>query len=347
MVAGGLRTEKALEDAGTLPAAWYREPSVFQHERREVFGREWLVFARADQVAEPSSYVAGMLAGYPLVVVRADDGTLHAFHNVCRHRAGPLVADGEGNCRGGLVCRYHGWSYRQDGTLLRARDFGAASDFDPAALGLWRAQVATWAGLVWVNLDESAPGLEEDLAMFVGEAGEFPLERYEFREERTEELACNWKTYVDNYLEGYHIPFVHPGLMQEIDASRYRVDTHDRYCVHAAPARDGARNLGKWMWRWPNLALNLYANGMNVERILPAGPDRTQITYSFFFTDADDATIAATAAVSNTTLAEDRAICEAVQRNLDAGVYTTGRLSPKHEAGVFQFHELLREALSR
>jgi choline monooxygenase len=330
-----------------LPAAWYGDAAVYERERTHVFGREWLVFARADQLAAAGRYVAATVAGYPIVVRRDDTGALRGFHNVCRHRAGPLVDSGEGVTRGGFVCRYHGWSYRADGTLLRARDFGDTDDLDPSTHGLFGVQVAEWAGLVWVNLDLSAPVFEEDLATFVAEADGYPLASYRFHVERSEDLACNWKTYVDNYLEGYHIPLVHPTLQREVDVARYEVRAFDRYCIHTAPARDGARNLGKWMWRWPNLALNLYPNGMNVERILPLGADRTRVVYTFFFTDLEDPTIAATEAVSTTTLEEDRAICEAVQRNLDAGVYATGLLSPKHEHGVRAFQQLVRDALER
>jgi choline monooxygenase len=349
MAGGGVPADTRQRAASTLPASWYHDPARYETERRAVFGREWLVFARADQVAMRGSYVAHVLAGYPLVVLRDDDGRLRGFHNVCRHRAGPLVDDGDGACRGGLVCRYHGWSYRLDGSLLRARDFGevAGDDFDGAQYGLWPVQVATWAGLVWVNLDESAPVFDEDLATFVHETDGFPLADYRFRAERTEDLACNWKTYVDNYLEGYHIPLVHPTLMREVDASQYRVDTRDRYCIHSAPARNGASNAGRWLWRWPNLALNVFKHGMNVERILPLAHDRTRVVYTYFFVDADDATVEAAMDVAVTTLAEDRAICESVQRNLDAGVYDTGRLSPKHEGGVLQFHELVRAAVER
>jgi choline monooxygenase len=329
----------------TLPAFSYRDQAFHERERARIFGREWLVMGRSDEVARPGTYAAATLAGYPLVVVRGDDGVMRGFHNVCRHRAGPLVADGHGSARGGFVCGYHGWSYRQDGTLLRARDFGDDPEFDAACFGLHAVQVAEWAGLIWVNLDESAPGFHEDLAMFVHEADGFPLDAYRFRTEFSEDLACNWKTYVDNYLEGYHIPLVHPALMREIDVSQYEVSVGDGYVVHSAPARDGARNLGKWMWRWPNLAFNLYPDGMNVERIVPLSHDRTRVTYTFFFTDIDDATIDATIAVSTNTLAEDRVIVEAVQRNLDAGVYDTGMLSPKHEAGVHAFQQLVRAAI--
>jgi choline monooxygenase len=331
----------------TLPASWYRDPDVFARERREVFGREWLVFARADQVAAANATFASAIAGYTIGVARGEDGVLRGFHNVCRHRAGPLVADGPGSARGGFVCGYHGWSYRQDGSLLRARDFGDDAGLDPACFGLLEVQVAEWANLVWVNLDLSAPVFAEDTAVFTAEAAGFPLDAYRFHAEFHEDLACNWKTYVDNYLEGYHIPLVHPTLMREIDVSQYSVAVADRYCTHSAPARDGARNLGKWMWRWPNLAFNIYANGMNVERIVPLGVDRTRVIYTFYFADVDDAAIDATIAVSTTTLAEDRTVVEAVQRNLDAGVYDAGRLSPKHERALYAFQQLVRDALER
>jgi choline monooxygenase len=347
VTAEAARETDKLRHAATLPAAWYRGPDQFELERRAIFAREWLVFARVDECAAAGAYVARMLAGYPLLVVRDEDGVLRGFHNVCRHRAGPLTEDGAGACRGGLVCRYHGWSYRLDGSLLRARDFGDAADFAVEDYGLLPVRVHEWAGLVWVNLDPAADRFVDSLGPFVAEADPFPLASYRFRIGFSEDVACNWKTYVDNYLEGYHIPLVHPGLMREIDTAQYRVDAHDGYCIHSAPARDGARNLGKWMWRWPNLALNLYPDGMNVEQMLPIDASTTRIVYSFFFCDADDETVDATAKVSLNTLAEDRVICEAVQRNLDAGVYDRGRLSPKHEAGVFQFHELVRAALAR
>ena len=153
--------------------------------------------------------------------------------------------------------------------------------------------------------------------------------------ESDHELACNWKTYADNYLEGYHIPLVHPALNKEIDAKRYRVDVDEdyRWVLHSAPARDGALNLGRWLWRWPNLAVNLYADGMNVERYDPLGPSRTRIRYSFAFADPSSPAKRDTVRLSGLTLDEDRAICEAVQRNLDSGVYSTGAAEPSPRAG--------------
>ena len=117
----------------TLPADWYLGPDQYEHERANIFASEWLWFASEAEVAAPCAYVAQEYAGWPLMVVRGDDGALRGFHNVCRHRAGPLVDDGAGRCAN-LVCQYHGWAYSFDGRLRSARDFGAMLDPDDFAL---------------------------------------------------------------------------------------------------------------------------------------------------------------------------------------------------------------------
>jgi choline monooxygenase len=331
----------------TLPASWYGDPEIHERERRAVFGSEWLFVGSRASLREPGDYVATEIAGWPLVALVDDDGTLRAHHNVCRHRAGPLVPDGRGRVPS-LVCRYHGWAYGLDGELRSARDFGESVDC--AAVALRPARVDTWRGLVFVNLEteDPAPGLIDSLGTFVEACEEFPIESFVPAAQSEHALECNWKTYADNYLEGYHIPLVHPALNKEIDAKRYRVDVDERHrwVMHSAPARDGALNLGRWLWRWPNLAVNLYAEGMNVECYDPLGPSRTRVRYAFAFADPDAASNAETERLSAATLAEDKAICEAVQRNLDSGAYDVGLLSPRHEQGVAAFQRWLSEAVS-
>jgi phenylpropionate dioxygenase-like ring-hydroxylating dioxygenase large terminal subunit len=203
---------------------------------------------------------------------------------------------------------------------------------------------------VFVNLDRSAPPLADDLGPLFAECEGLPVDELEYSHRVDHDLAANWKTYTDNYSEGYHIPLVHPGLNREVIAKQYRVDVHDRYCVHSAPARDGAVYAGTWLWRYPNLALNLYPDGMTVERFVPLGPRSTRIVYDYFFEDVSEEASAANAEkvrASAAVVDEDRRICEAVQRNLEAGVYDTGRLSPRHENGVFAFQQWVRESLAR
>jgi choline monooxygenase len=298
--------------------------------------------ARLHQLRAPGDYVATEIAGWPIVVVVDTAGALRAWHNVCRHRAGPLVGDGEGSCGSTFVCRYHGWAYELDGPLRRARDFGD-DDLDPLEWGLLPLAVDCWRGLVFVNIDIDAEPLAGALGPMVDECVAFPMEDLPFCLEVSHDVDANWKTYADNYLEGYHLPLVHPRLTREVDTARYRVVVGDRFCRHEAPPRDGSKSSGTWLWRYPNLALNLYPDGMNVERFLPLGPDRTRVTYWFFFRSGLDED---TVRFSCDVLEEDRRICEAVQRNLAAGAYSAGRFSPRHENGVHAFQTLVRAALA-
>ncbi len=327
----------------SLPADWYHRPDVFARERAAIFGREWHLIGHAGALAAPGDYVADAIAGWRVFAIRGRDGALRAFHNVCRHRAAPLVEDGHGRCEV-LRCRYHGWVYDTGGALRQLPDFGAA-DFDKADYGLFPVRVDTWRGLVFVNLDPAAPALREGLGALVAEAAGYPMEDFRFVRRVAYDIACNWKVYVDNYVEGYHIPLLHPELNRQVDASRYSVENRDRVCIMAAPLRDGSVYDGRWLWRYPNLSLAVYPDGMNLSRTLPLGHDRTRLVIDFFFRDpgpANERAIAMTCAV----VEEDFPICEAVQRNLAAGVYEAGPLSPKHETGVRFFHDLVRRALA-
>ena len=326
--------------AVTLPAVWYHDPQVYERERTEIFGREWLYFGPAERLRATGDYLAADVCGWDIVVVVGADGERRGFHNVCRHRAGPLVAAGDGH-RSAFVCGYHGWVYELDGRLRSARDFGG--EVDAAACSLMTVRVEEWRGLLFVNLDADAAPLLEALGEFAAACAAFPMESFAWHSDLAHDVEANWKTYADNYLEGYHIPLVHPELTKEIDVRSYRIDVGDRWCVHSATARDGAPMAGKWLWRFPNLALNVYPDGMNIERFVPLGPGRMQIAYSYYF--AADADEGDSVAASRRLLAEDARICEAVQRRLEAGVYDQGQLSPHHEAAVAAFQQWVRAAV--
>jgi choline monooxygenase len=326
----------------TLDAVHYRDPVAFAVERERIFAKNWLLLAHESELPSAGSYVAAAVAGFPLVAVRGEDDTIRAFHNVCRHRAGPLVDEGHGACSA-LVCRYHAWRYTLDGRLASARDFGPAPGFDARDFGLFALACAVWRGFIFVNMDVGAAPLQSVIA---------PLERRArlmgFAEsgrviQSTHDLACNWKTYVENYLEGYHIPVLHPSLSASL-AGSYQTDLDGRLQFYQAEAKASAAVAGLWGWMWPCLGINVYADGILMERMWPLGPAKTRLDYLFLFkADADETAIRKAIAASETTTAEDVAICEAVQRNLDAGVYKTGRLSAKHEQGVAWFQSEVRK----
>lgn len=328
----------------TLPAALYRDPAAYDRERTGVFRACWQFLGHESEAASAGDYLAGDVAGWPVLAVRGKDGVLRGFHNVCRHRAGPLVSDAKGNCGGELTCRYHGWRYTLDGRLRNAVAFGATESFDPREFGLHPVRLQTWRGFVFVNVGGEAEALDDLVA---------PLDRL-FDERgvtigpatlrRSHELACNWKTYVENYLEGYHIDAVHPGLAAEVDTTSYNVRMDGAVAVHEVATNSGV-NDGLWAWLWPNLAFNVYRYGLMVEHMQPVGHDRTRLDYLYFY-DPATADMDAVLAASDTLTHEDKVICEAVQRNLNAGVYDWGVLSPRHEVGVGWFQKRVSESLA-
>ncbi len=339
-----------LTRAETLPARLYHDPEALEAERHAIFGREWILVAHEAELARPGDAVAERLAGWPVFVRRGRDGELRGFHDVCRHRAGPIVGTGEaGEARAcpvpKLRCRYHGWLYDESGRLERTPDFGEAEAFEPGALSLEPIRVASWRGFVFACLDPGAPELEVSLGRLPTLAESVPLERYRLHGRGSHLLRCNWKAYVENYLEGYHIPYIHPRLHREVDVKGYEVRAAERVVTHHAPSRPRVREPvydGLWAWLWPNVALNVYGDGLSVERMLPASPTTMRIEYLFLFAEGADREAAL--AMCEEVTDEDRRICEAVQRNLEAGVYDRGRLSPRHEAGVHYFQQQVRRA---
>ena len=330
----------------TVPAAWYSDPRIYEREREGVWRSEWVMFAAGDRLAARGEYVAGEIAGFPVFVVVGPDGSLRGFHNVCPHRAGVIVWPGAG-VTGNLVCRYHGWAFGWDGSLRSARDFGDDPGLCASEHALTSIHVERWRSLVFVHLGDDPPPLADAIAPFDAACEPFPIERFGHVRQMVRELACNWKTYADNYLEGYHVPLIHPSLNRALDMSTYVVEVpDDSYCIHRADTTDGSPSGGAWLFRFPNLAVNVYADGMNVERIVPADRSRTHVVYDYYAADgvSGDA-LGAMVEMSNEVLDEDQAMCEAVQRNLDAGVYRTGRLSPRHEAAVGWFQARVAAAV--
>jgi choline monooxygenase len=332
--------------AETLSADWYSSGAQHERERERVWAKEWLMFAPASELSERGTYVATEIAGFPVFVTVRPDGELVGFHNVCPHRAGPIVWPGTGTA-GNLVCRYHGWAFNHDGALVAARDFGDDPGLCAEDNALVPVQVTVWKNLVFVNLDRSAKPLMDSLGGFGAACDRFPMETFTYGYRLVRDLRCNWKTYADNYLEGYHVSLLHRSLARALDMSTYRVEVpDDGYCVHTCDTTEGSPSGGAWLYRYPNLAVNVYADGMNVERIIPVSVDHTQVVYDYFLADPDPETIAAMVEMSNVVLDEDQAICEAVQRNLNAGIYTRGRLSPKHEAGLAWFQRRIATAVN-
>jgi choline monooxygenase len=338
------------EPAWTMPASWYRDPALFAREREAVFARNLSLFTWSGRLAKPGDYVAGPLAGHRIFVVRGEDGTVRGFHNVCRHRAAELVRGEDGHCGRMVVCPYHSWSYGLDGRLKKATDFGSGVDLDPAAFGLYPVDVEEWRGLVFVRIERGGPSLREWLGPIDAMAADYPLERQRYFKSKDRDVDVDWKAYGENYLECYHCRAMHPGLCASLDIDRYTIDVHKEhgfFHLHA-PKREGGLTRGLYFYRFPYLMLNLYDWGSSIATVEPLGPGRIRHINWYLFTDVSPERAEEnhrSADWSAQIVTEDLDIVTGVQRNLNAGVYDRGVLSPKHEHAVLAFQDMVREAL--
>jgi choline monooxygenase len=256
-----------------------------------------------------------------------------------------------------LRCRYHGWTYGLDGQLKSAPEMATAEGFDIASVRLPQLQVRVWQGLVFAASDHAADfdALVAGIAERIGAAR--ALTDYGHHQRIGYDIACHWKVYVDNYLEGYHLPHVHPELNRMLDYRSYRTDLADLHSLQWSPLESGEGLYGNgdalYYWLWPNTMLNLLPGRLQTNRVLPLGADRCRVEFDFYYVmdpgRLDDASAArakrdADRDFSDVVQREDLTICEDVQRGLASGSYVPGRLNPLRESGVHHFHELVRAA---
>ena len=369
-----LDVNEQIECAHTLASRFYTDPAILDVEKGRIFRRTWQLVGTLDHacgevegvkrtIADPESFFTAEVAGEPIVVTRDKHGVLRAFSNVCRHRAGP-IASGSG-CKNVLRCGYHGWTYTLDGRLIGTPDVEGVEFFDCSTMGMVPLRLETWEQLIFVNFDTGAVTLAAYLGDIPEQARGFKFADLQFAERRDYVINCNWKVYVDNYLEGYHIPIAHPGLMREIDYAQYRTDTFRYHSQQFAPiraikAKESADRFyapgntaqeALYFWIFPNLMLNIYPDNVSTNLIVPLSQDKTLTIFEWFFHDVDSDKVQErkkrAIAFSDEVQQEDIGLCESVQRGLQSALYDRGRYSVKRENGVHHFHMLLGEFLER
>jgi choline monooxygenase len=348
-----------LEQAHTIPAAWYIDQRIARLEHDQVFGNNWIAIGRTDQATTPGQFFTFDLDGEPLIVVRGADNQLRAFYNVCRHHAA-AVATAPCGIAQHLRCPYHGWTYGLDGSLKGAPEFAGVCNFDRSANGLVPVRVATWESFLFVNLNQQPPTLESFLGDLPQRLAALSLDSLKFFARKTYTLACNWKVYIDNYLDGgYHVPHLHKSLNSVLDYSEYTIENGVHYSLQSSPmvpsndvsvAHTRTGDRAWYYWLYPNFMINIYEGVMDTNLVLPLGPDKCLVIFDFFFADTSperEQYNAESVAVSDRVQAEDVGICESVQRGLHSRAYGAGRLSVRREAGEHLFHRLLAHDLKR
>jgi choline monooxygenase len=349
-----------LARAHTIPSSWYRDPRIAEAERSAIFGKSWQLVARSDQLANPGSFVTAIVAGEPVLLVRDAAGVLRAFFNVCRHRAACVVTEPEGTTNR-LRCRYHGWTYDLTGRLRGTPEFENVDDFRRDRNGLVPVAVDSWGPLVFVNLADSPSRLSDSVSPLPSKVGS--LAKFRFVERRSYQLGCNWKVFVDNYLDGgYHINTVHLSLAGVLEYAQYATDCFASTSLQTSPlrvpsqekaggstavVRGGERAF--YGWAFPNFMINVYSEAMDTNVVVPVGPERCEVNIDFYVSVIERGAVQSfgveSVNVGHRIQLEDVGVCEDVQRGLASKSYDTGRYSVRREIGVHHFHQCLAKEL--
>jgi choline monooxygenase len=339
----------------TPAAAFYTDSATLHSELEQVFARSWQLVGHAGQLAGDGDFFTASIGHEPLLFVN-DAGTLRGFFNVCRHRAGP-IATGCGRQRV-FSCRYHGWTYDRSGQMLRAPDMEGVADFDPRTISLEKVSLHRWGNLLFATLDPGTPPFEEFHADLLARTADLRIDSLRHVRSRTYEVRANWKIYIDNYLEGYHIPLVHPALNRSLEFDNYVTTLGRNHTLQHAPVREGgnfrrAHGEGAWyFWLFPNMMLNIFQGQLQSNLVTPDGVDRCLVRFDWFAPEPlpdleRDPRWLDLMRVADQVQAEDAGICEAVQRNIVSRAYRPGPYSMAHEQGVHYFHSLLRHWSSK
>ena len=360
-----------LDRAWTIPAPWYTDKGLYQLELQTVFSQSWQFVCRLDQVERAGQYVTADVAGEPLVIVRGHDDVLRGFFNVCRHHAAAVMTEPEGTASQ-LRCPYHGWTYSLAGELKGTPDFAGVCDFERSQNGLFPIETAAWEKWVFVQTGKNGgpspshnrttdAALKDFLgADLIAQIQPLHLSGLQWFERRHYSFDCNWKVFVDNYLDGgYHVPHLHKGLDSVLDYSNYKIENGKRFCLQwssivteDAEAETGAVRKGDralYYWLYPNFMINWYEGAMDTNLVIPRSVDKTEVIFDFYFADVSETARErnrASVAVGQRIQDEDTDICKSVQRGLTSRAYQAGRLSVRREAGEHLFHRLLAADLS-
>ncbi|PYH42520.1 aromatic ring-hydroxylating oxygenase subunit alpha [Aspergillus saccharolyticus JOP 1030-1] len=335
-----------------LPASWYRSDAMYQLERRAIFSKRWMLLTHFSRFTKPGDFLSFTVADFSFFLTKDRDGKINGFHNVCRHRAYPIVQARSGTASI-LSCKYHGWSYGLKGNLSKAPRFETVPDFDKSQNGLLPIHVhVDRAGFVWVNL-QAGETLEVQWQADFQSIDEQPrMQDFDFGGEYTfdhyweMELEANWKLLIENYNECYHCATSHPLISGVSDLPRYRVEPTAAYMEHHIFNKENsdAQFRRAITYFFPTSSVTVTDKFFYIQRMIPLSATSSKIENEVYrHRDATDEEFDNINAFYRQVLEEDKELCVGVQTNLITGVFINGELHPNKEKGPIYFQQSLKE----
>lgn len=357
------KIEPDIRKAATLPGTFYNDPRVFDTCREAVFARSWQMIVGAEETVKlphdalPFQFMDGLIEE-PLLLLKDAQQQLQCMSNVCTHR-GKILVEHPGKLERGIICSYHGRRFHLDGTFAAMPETQDMENFPCADDNLVQLPVHQWRQFAFTSLDPACP-FTDWVADMERKIGFLPVEQFRFRPARSRDylVHANWALYCDNYLEGFHIPFVHKALAEALDWGAYRTEVSRWSNVQIGVAKGGEEVFdlpeghedygqaiaGYYFWLYPNIMFNFYPWGLSLNIVRPLQHNLTKVSFRAYVWKEDKLGTGAGADL-DLVEREDEAVVEQVQVGTRSRFYKHGRFSPRQEQGVHHFHRLLADSL--
>ncbi len=350
-----------ITQASTLPTSFYKDHGIYERCKEEVFASSWQFVGDEGILDAHSNYPFKLLPELleePLLLTKAN-GSIRCLSNVCTHRGNILVSSPDNSKQ--LVCRYHGRKFDREGKFLSMPQFDEAKDFPSECDHLTQVPLHQWEQFLFASLQPKF-SFDSVIAAMEERIGFLPLEKFNFSQanSKTYEIKAHWALYCDNYLEGFHIPFVHHDLNDAVSYQEYETVVYDYCNVQIATAKDGteAFSLPKghidygrdiaayYFWIFPNMMFNFYPWGLSINLVSPLAIDKTKVSFLGYVFDQSKIENSAGELLDKVEM-EDEEVVESVQSGIKSRFYEKGRFSPQMEKGVHHFHCLIDEFLKK
>jgi len=354
--------EEDISVAETLQSEFYTDNKYFELSKEKIFTRSWQYAGDTDLVKVPGQihpfYLLENFLDEPLMLTRAKIDRLYCLSNVCTHRGNILV---EGSCiEKDIICRYHGRKFELDGKFFSMPEFKEVKNFPSEKDNLRNIPFNTWEKFIFVSLNPVSP-VQNFIGDMCSRMSWLPLEKFNYDSSRSREyiVKAHWALYCENYLEGFHIPYVHNSLSAELDYSNYTTELFRYSSLQLGVSKSGAdcfdlpenspdhgqKISAYYFWIFPNTMFNFYPWGLSINIVRPIRADLSKISYITYVWDESRLDNGAGAGLDKVER-EDEAIVENVQKGINSLSYQKGRYSVKRETGTHHFHRLIAEFMN-
>ena len=336
----------------TIPSSWYSDEKILKIEKENIFSKSWHLLGSIDQIPNKGDYLIKTINEQPIVIIKDKVGKINVFYNVCQHR-GCVLLEKDGNSKQ-IKCGYHGWVYELNGELKAARGFNK-EDLNFKKLNLKSIEHHIWMNQIFVKLQSDCNNLPKTLEEIETIISPIKFDNYLFHLRKSYKIKCNWKVYMDNYLEGFHIPLVHPKLNRVINYKSYSTEIFDNFSLQwchinaeSSPYKktDDA-SKAYYFTLFPNILFNIAPGRLQTNIIEPINASSCNVYFDYYFEDEENLeSIQEDISFSEEVQIEDINICERIQIGLESDGFDHGVFSKKYETGVSHFQSYIEEKIN-